>query len=156
MCLLPPAEEERSRVSSPSSRPERGRDDDAAREAALEAEFDRERHRQRAMQEDQRRREEREYQRRLDIWERHERLVVVLVQCSMLLCQPALQQQTQQAFVHAAVAGTGLCVLLIQHHEQPAPSQLFAIELALCFCRGAFCARTPGSQPRGHKPPANV
>lgn len=81
--LVVAAEDERSRLSSPATRHERGRgDDDAAREAALEAEFDRERQRQRAIQDEQRRREEREYQRRLEIWERHERLVVVPVQCS--------------------------------------------------------------------------
>jgi hypothetical protein len=104
-------------VSSPSSRPERGRNDEAAREAALEAEFDRERHRQRTMQEDQRRREEREYQRRLEVWERHERLVVVPVQCSMLLCQPTLQLSQ----------GVRACSwLLAQQLEQPAPCQWVA------------------------------
>jgi hypothetical protein len=52
------------------------------------------------MQEDQRRREEREYQRRLEVWERHERLVVVPVQCSILLCQPPLH--CRKVCLHAA------------------------------------------------------
>lgn len=76
------ADNGRGRLSSPGGRHERGRDDDAAREAALEAEFDRERQRQRALQAEQQRREERELQRRLDLIERHERLVVVPVQAS--------------------------------------------------------------------------
>lgn len=79
------ADDGHSRLSSPGSsrHADRARDDESAREAALEAEFERDRQRQRSMQEDQRRREEREYQRRLDMWERHERLVVVPVQWQM-------------------------------------------------------------------------
>eukprot|EP00775_Hariotina_reticulata_P005966 gene5966-6205_t len=49
------------------------------RERAIEADFERERERKRRMEDEHRRREEREYQRRLDVWERHERLVVVVV-----------------------------------------------------------------------------
>jgi len=79
------ADDGHSRLSSPGSsrHADRARDDESAREAALEAEFERDRQRQKAMHEDQRRREEREYQRRLEMWERHERLVVVPVQWQM-------------------------------------------------------------------------
>jgi hypothetical protein len=76
-------------MSSPGGKRDRGRDDEAAREAALEAEFDRERQRQRAMQADRERQQEREYQRRLDVWERHERLVVpgTVQRVSCLACR---------------------------------------------------------------------
>lgn len=90
--LLHGAEDERSHMSSPGSKRDRGRDDEAAREAAMDAEFDRERQRQRAMLAERERQQEREYQRRLDVWERHERLVVAgIVQrqphtCMHLMC----------------------------------------------------------------------
>lgn len=71
MSLLPHANaaEERRRAAEANA--------EAERERALEVEFERERERKRRNEEEAKRREEREYQRRLELWERHERLVVM-------------------------------------------------------------------------------
>jgi uncharacterized membrane protein YdbT with pleckstrin-like domain len=75
-------------------------DAEAARERALEAEFERERERKRRNEEEGKRREEREYQRRLDVWDRHERLVVVTRQRACAYSLTVLQQRHEEQQEH--------------------------------------------------------
>jgi hypothetical protein len=104
-------------------------DAEAARERALEAEFERERERKRRNEEEGKRREEREYQRRLEVWERHERLVVVAQQrCAHggWRGKHTLQQQTaawQTKVVPLPVVALlqlvyGLAVALLKYEER--------------------------------------
>lgn len=82
--LLDPADERR-RTSAVDVDPE------AARERALEAEFERDRERRRRIEEEQKWREDQQYMRRLEMWERHERSVVVVTgQCMQAVASASL------------------------------------------------------------------